>query len=278
MARNHVRRHSTLRTFLFSLGRRKGTLRIRGSRLCGIQSRKNTMQCLRRQFLSIATRQSLHESVPRLRAAFIPPVTTSPARRREAFSCFAARRQDAPGTDGDTPKPAPPKKKRKSKRSQTGKHSLRTVAVEAQRSRENKPIPREDANDVEGRGSIVAISVADQFDMDVIVSILRLNGFQIDPDGTGFETDQLIHARNLNDGDIFVFSSGTLVTWDLPTDVASGLATKTLRPAAVKYHKDKVEMEDLEYEVDSTRDHSTLKGDVIILGTKQDSQKAQGAR
>lgn len=122
---------------------------------------------------------------------------------------------------------------------------------------------------------MTAISVADQFDMDAVIRILRSHGFPIDPDGTGFESDQVIHTRGVNNGDIFVFPSGSLVAWSLPEDVASDLATKTLFPAAINPHMDQVEVEDLEYEEDPTRDHSSVKGDVIMLGKKLDSKLEQ---
>ena len=51
------------------------------------------------------------------------------------------------------------------------------------------------------------------------------------------------------------------------------MATKTLLPAAVSPHIDQVELEDLEYEEDTTKDHSSVKGDVILLGTKTESLK-----
>ncbi|TAQ88697.1 hypothetical protein B7494_g2982 [Chlorociboria aeruginascens] len=111
--------------------------------------------------------------------------------------------------------------------------------------------------------------------MDSVIRILRAHGFPIDPDGTGFDSDQVIHTRGVNNGDIFVFPSGTLVTWSLPEDVASDLATKSLLPASINPHMDQMETETLEYEVDSKRDTSTVKGDVIILGTKPDPQKAE---
>jgi len=108
--------------------------------------------------------------------------------------------------------------------------------------------------------------------MDAVVRILRSHGFTIDPDGTGFETDQVVHTRGVNNGDIFVFPSGSLVAWSLPRDVASDLATKTLRPAAVNLHMDQMEMEDFEYEEDPQRDSSSIKGDIILLGTKTESE------
>jgi uncharacterized Rmd1/YagE family protein len=99
-----------------------------------------------------------------------------------------------------------------------------------------------------------------------VVEILRSHGFLIDPDGTGFLDEQVVHTRGVNDGDIFVFPSGTLVAWSLPEDVAVNLATQTLKPAAVNPHV--VELEDLEYKEDPARDNSSIRGDVITLGTK----------
>jgi uncharacterized Rmd1/YagE family protein len=125
---------------------------------------------------------------------------------------------------------------------------------------------------------VTAIAVADQFDMDAVVRILRSHGFPIDPDGTGFDSDQVIHTRGVNNGDIFVFPSGSLVVWSLPEDVASDLATKTLLPAAINPHMDQRELENLEYEEDSNRDHSSIKGDLIILGTKMESKTDESSQ
>src|SRR6202044_963444 len=98
-----------------------------------------------------------------------------------------------------------PVQKRKPIRSPAGKTSLRRVAVEAQRSRENTLRRRDAVTDVEGNNTVTAISVADQFDMDAVVRILQSHGFPIDPDETGFDSDQIIHTRGVNNGDIFVF-------------------------------------------------------------------------
>jgi uncharacterized Rmd1/YagE family protein len=166
----------------------------------------------------------------------------------------------------------PPAQKRKPIRSPAGKTSLRRVAVEAQRSRENTLRRRDVVTDVEGNNRVTAISVADQFDMDAVVQILRSHGFPIDPDETGFDQDQVIHTRGVNNGDIFVFPSGSLVAWSLPEDVVSDLATKTLLPAAISPHMDQMEMEDLEYAEDSNRENSNVKGDVITLGTRSSLQ------
>jgi len=144
--------------------------------------------------------------------------------------------------------------------------------VEAQRSRETTIRKKNTSQVVEGSNRVTAISVAGQFDMDEVIKILRSHGFIIDPDGTEFDSDQVIHTRGVNNGDIFVFPSGTLVAWSLPEDVVLNLATEILLPAAIDAHIQQIETEDLEYTEDQKRESSTIKGDVIALGTKPGSQ------
>lgn len=69
-------------------------------------------------------------------------------------------------------------------------------------------------------------------------------------------------------GDLFVFPSGTIVAWDIPEHVLSSLVSKALSPAA-KDPLAKVEEEDLEYIEDPRKENSSIKGDTIVLGTKQ---------
>ncbi|CAL3968962.1 unnamed protein product [Diplocarpon coronariae] len=191
-------------------------------------------------------------------------------RKRNFFSSNSNLQQHG-FSDPETAINLPQAQKRKHVRSPAGKTSLRRVAAEAQRSRESAT-KRHDVVAAGGSNRVTAISVADQFDMDAVVRILRSHGFPIDPDATGFEMDQVIHTRGVNNGDIFVFPSGSVVAWCLPEDVVSDLATKTLLPAAVTSHMGQTELEDLEYAEDPKREHSTVKGDVIILGTKSASQ------
>jgi uncharacterized Rmd1/YagE family protein len=153
------------------------------------------------------------------------------------------------------------------------------VAVEAQRSREDNQ--RRQDREIEGIDSgnlVTAICVAEEFDMSAVVRILRSRGFPIDPDGTSFLDEQVVHTR-VNEGDVFVFPSGTVVAWSLPEDVAVTLATQTLKPAALNpYVENLVEVEDLEYREDPTREISNIKGDVITLGTKTESQETNESR
>jgi uncharacterized Rmd1/YagE family protein len=230
------------------------------------------MQSFRCQLSSSAVRRIVNDgSRPRpLRYLHATAADQAP-RKRNFFSSNAALQQEANLPKSEFLKQLPPAQKRKPLRSPAGKTSLRRVAVEAQRSRENAFRHRDANSDVEGSNRVTAISVADQFDMDSVVRIFRSHGFPIDPDDTGFDSDQVIHTRGVNNGDIFVFPSGSLVAWSLPEDVVSDLATKTLLPAAINPHMDQMEMEDLEYTEDQNRDHSNIKGDVITLGTKAGS-------
>jgi uncharacterized Rmd1/YagE family protein len=118
-----------------------------------------------------------------------------------------------------------------------------------------------------------------------VVEILRAKGYEPDPLGTGL-FPQVVHVqipissiyRSTNPraidlsssevGDAFIFPSGTLVTWALPDGFTSYFATRTLLPAAENPHKEPIETEDLDYIEDPNREHSLIRGDTIILGTK----------
>ncbi|KAM3086408.1 hypothetical protein ACMFMF_000358 [Clarireedia jacksonii] len=226
------------------------------------------MQSFRRSLSSVAVRRPVHDCITPL------PYP----RRRNFFSSNATLQQDHTSSSPDAAQELKPLPKRKPTRSPAGKTSLRRVAVEAQRSRQSAIRPGATTpENGEGTNRVIAISVADHFDMDAVIRILRSHGFPIDPDETGFESDQVIHTRGVNNGDIFVFPSGSLVAWSLPEDVVIGLATKTLLPAAVDSHVGTVELEDLECEEDPSRDSSSVKGDIIVLG-KKDSQGEDSAR
>ncbi|KAK3941360.1 hypothetical protein QBC46DRAFT_383008 [Diplogelasinospora grovesii] len=124
---------------------------------------------------------------------------------------------------------------------------------------------------VDGSTLISAVCVAESFDMDAVASILTNHGFSpLDPDGTGFEVHEVIHVRGLNQGDIFVFPSGTIVTWGLPGDVGTTLATRHLLPAAESPFVDEKEVEDLEFVVDPNEEQSRVSGGVVVLGTRRE--------
>ena len=68
-------------------------------------------------------------------------------------------------------------------------------------------------------------------------------------------------------GDIFVFPSGTMVTWNVSERAASYLVTKVLSSAATSPHVSMVETENMGYLEDPSADASSIIGDTIILGT-----------
>ena len=176
--------------------------------------------------------------------------------------------------------------KRKSARSPTAHTSLRKVAVEAQRSKDGQS-HRKQVRDAEAVTPklVTAYAVAEQFDLAKVVDIIRERGYEPDPVGTGLYP-QVVHtqvpisslhrgankaAEELDSdevGDVFVFPSGTVVTWALPETWTSYFATRTLSPAAENPHVDTFEAEDLDYVEDPKREHSFIRGDTITIGAR----------
>ncbi|KAM0798607.1 yagE family protein [Usnea florida] len=166
--------------------------------------------------------------------------------------------------------------KRKSTRSQAAKNSLRRVAVEAQRSRDEKGLKTASA-------TVTAICAAEEYDIAEVARIFEGLGNTLDPYRTELYP-QVVHValpvhadpsspEETSIGDVFVFPSGTVVAWAVPESVLMPLVSKTLLPAA-KYPLQKLEEEDLEYSEDPKREHSSIKGDRIILGTKSESSQS----
>ncbi|KFA79070.1 hypothetical protein S40288_08156 [Stachybotrys chartarum IBT 40288] len=158
--------------------------------------------------------------------------------------------------------------KRKPTRVASTKNSLRRVAIIAQQPKlgsEGKPPAAPSVDEPSDPSTIVsATCLAEAFDMPMVLDILSAHGFAIDPDRTGFDANEVLHAKGVNGGDIFVFPSGTVVTWSLPPDVV----TRQLMRAAQQPHKENLrEAEDLEFTTDTSKEASALKGDVIVLGT-----------
>lgn len=95
----------------------------------------------------------------------------------------------------------------------------------------------------------------------------------IDPFGTGL-VDQVLHLRlptiegmtASGNGDIFLFPSGNIVSWSVPSSKVSAIAGAIL-PAAENPYQEEVETEDLEYIEDPRIRRSRVGGDVIMLGT-----------
>jgi uncharacterized Rmd1/YagE family protein len=198
-------------------------------------------------------------------------------RRRNFFTSNVLMQQD--GREPSRP-PAAEANKSSSTANQSGnkkrkpplKNSLHRVAIVAQKGVPGKPPSpaAEPRAGTEGSTTISAVCVAESFDMDTVVDILKNHGFSLNPDATDFELHEVVHARGLNNSDIFVFPSGTVVTWGLPPDVVNTLATKHLLPAAETPFIENKEEEDLEFLVDHEQEQSRVSGDVVVLGTRRE--------
>jgi uncharacterized Rmd1/YagE family protein len=113
---------------------------------------------------------------------------------------------------------------------------------------------------------ISAVCMAEGFDMGGVADILSMHGFALDPDSTGFDREDMVHARGYNGGDLFVFPTGTVVGWALGADAVAALATRQLLKAAREPHVARLEEEDLEFELDGHSERSYIRGERIVLG------------
>lgn len=204
------------------------------------------------------------------------------ARRSAPFSSLPARPKN--NNDASTPlhhKPAD----HHSVRSPPATTSLRRVAVEAQRSRESlirRSGKRRFVDPDVPTSHVTAYCAAEQYDIPLATRLLQQQGYDMDPLGTNLHP-QVIHFHTPNHvetgrqdphgpGDVFVFPSGALVCWNVPEHLQLNLVHRLLLPAAENPHLDRVEIEDLEYVQDSSRNTSQIIGDTIILGTKSSLQ------
>jgi len=234
---------------------------------------------------------------PGLRPLHASPIFQRP-RRRDFFSSNAVlsnqRVDNDTKDDAETAAEILQARKRKAGGAAAAKTSLRRVAVEAQRSKDGKLARSHRQSDIAASTKLAtAYAVAERFDLAKVVEILRSKGYEPDPLSTGLYP-QVVHvqvpissiyrstnptARDLTSseiGDVFIFPSGTVVTWALPEGFTSYFATRTLLPAAEHPHKEPIETEDLDYIEDSSREHSAIRGETIIIGTRQSaSSRAQ---
>jgi required for meiotic nuclear division protein 1 len=208
-------------------------------------------------------------------------------RRRNFFTSnpfFQQQQQDDVSSDPvrrDGQSPSAPQTKRRP-RAAAAKNSLRRVAAIAEQpggrtsapakpGHQTRPRPEEDsAAEGDSSNTIRAVCAAESFNMEQVTQILGRHGFALDPDMTGFESHEVVHARGAGTGDVFVFESGTVVAWGLARRVVDALATDVLAPAAVDpLPADRRETEDLEFVEDGGREASAVRGDVVVLGTRK---------
>ncbi|KAI0425587.1 hypothetical protein F5Y09DRAFT_321424 [Xylaria sp. FL1042] len=237
-------------------------------------------------FRGIQGIQGMHTRAlaPRPLRHFHQTTLTSLPRKRNFFTSnqLLAANESADGPDSSEDKSreteasqqakTPTSLKRKPVRASAAK-SLRLGSVtkpskRTSTSRKSPVAEIEDHDDTDSSRTIRAICVAQSFDMAQVQEILSFHGFELDPDGTEFDTQAVVHARGVNNGDIFIFPSGTVVTWSIPQDILLKLASKHLIRAASFPHLDRAEVEMLEFTPDETRDTSYMKGEVVVLGTR----------
>lgn len=155
--------------------------------------------------------------------------------------------------------------------------SLRSVAVEAQRSRtfvKSRGRTRFIDPDAETK-TVTAYCAAETYNIATAARLVKAQGYELDPFQTGLYP-QVIHlqtsdrpseVKDFQQGDIFIFPSGTVVTWNVREREALKLVQQVLPAAAEGSHLELLETEDLEYLEDGSRESSEVVGDTIVLGT-----------
>jgi uncharacterized Rmd1/YagE family protein len=105
---------------------------------------------------------------------------------------------------------------------------------------------------------------------------VKAQGYELDPFQTGLypqvvhiqTSDRPSEVKDSQQGDIFIFASGTVVTWNVREREALKLVNQVLPAAAEGSHLDLLETEDLDYLEDHSTETSSVVGDTIVLGTK----------
>jgi uncharacterized Rmd1/YagE family protein len=223
---------------------------------------------------------------PAVRLPSSSPQTTRIAPHRSfAFTSkhekkidFTQKQEEAVAKD-DSPKDGQQKANRKNARKNAGKtSSLRSVAVEAQRSRafvKSRGRTRFIDPDADTK-TVTAYCAAETYDIASTARLVKAQGYELDPFQTGLYP-QVIHVqtsdrpsevKDFQQGDIFIFPSGTVVTWNVREREALKLVNQILPATAEGSHLDLLETEDLEYLEDPSKEVSEVVGDTIVLGTK----------
>ncbi|KAF1920682.1 hypothetical protein BDU57DRAFT_438006 [Ampelomyces quisqualis] len=194
--------------------------------------------------------------------------TTTTARNKPADAATS----DANNINQKVAAPKPPRKNA----SKTS--SLRSIAVEAQRSRTLvKSRGRQRFVDPDAQTkTVTAYCAAETYDIAAAARLVIAQGYDLDPFNTGLYP-QVIHvqtsenpsqASDFQQGDIFIFPSGTVVAWNVREREALRLVNQILPSSAEGSHLDMLETEDLEYLEDPSQESSEVVGDTIVLGTK----------
>jgi len=131
-----------------------------------------------------------------------------------------------------------------------------------------------------GEQVCTAYCTAEKYDLPSATRLLLAQGYTPDPLLTGLD-EQVIHLRlpipnsissaetgyQVEDGDIFIFPSGNVVSWSLPPQEVMSVGRVIAQAGDRVYVEGDVETEDLEYVEDPRIRRSRIVGDVIMLGT-----------
>jgi uncharacterized Rmd1/YagE family protein len=124
--------------------------------------------------------------------------------------------------------------------------------------------------------TVTAYCAAETYDIAAASKLVKAQGYELDPLQTGLYP-QVIHVqtsdkpsevKDYQQGDIFIFPSGTVVTWNVREREALKLVNQVLPASAEGSHLDMLETEDLDYLEDPSKETSEVVGDTIVLGTK----------
>lgn len=138
------------------------------------------------------------------------------------------------------------------------------------------------------RKVVTAYCVAQEYDMHHVNRILNDRGMQAGSSGSLLYPDEpevihiempissnksdishMRHSESVPTGDVFIFPSGTIVSWGVPRPNIEYLAVEVLSAAAKDSLGANAEDENLEYTEDANEDRSSIRGEMIVLGTKE---------
>lgn len=248
------------------------------------------MKFLHSQAINALTKGIAPSSCSRCRHAGLPRRTAQPLAQRTFTSTPRSYKKQEEFISNDNSTDNARKVNRSGARKGAGKtSSLRSIAVEAQRSRafvKSKGRTRFIDPDADTK-TVTAYCAAETYHIPTAARLVKAQDYELDPYQTGLYP-QVIHiqtserpseVKDSQQGDILIFPSGTVVTWNVRERDALKLVNHILPAAAEGSHLDMLETEDLEYLEDPNIDTSEVVGDTIVLGTKAevDGSFAEGA-
>jgi required for meiotic nuclear division protein 1 len=243
---------------------------------------------LRQQVLRNAKSFSFISINPRV--VFIPQIPPSlPLVREQVHKLLVRNVSSSLARHGDDPKPAKKKPRKKIRPTRT---SHGRIALEAELSQQNQHITVQSLPGQIER--VTANCVAQEFDMNAVNRILYDRGMHAGSSGTLLYPDepQVIHVEmplsaakgdishittleGAPTGDVFIFPSGTVVSWGVPQSNIDYLVSDVLPSAMKGPLGDNAEDEDLEYIENKNDEKSSIRGETIVLGTKPEADGIQ---